>query len=356
MKIVFCTIHPAPYFDRLFDYLRANDVETEAWYVEARNAEKEWKAYVPEDVHLYKDMSLWQKARRWAQADFVVLPWAQRESLIIALWLWLCRRRFAFYLDHPDPNSTKATGVVRMAKRLLMGLATCMFPACQTCAEYLQKTYSLSTDKMRVFPYTHSERPQEQDAINAARIRALRQGCRPRLLIASRFVERKGYGVVLEAFQLLKKEGRLDQLDITIAGSGELYGTYKAALSALAPHITFCGWVENQEYERLLSQTDIYLHPSLFEPFGIPPLDAMERGKMLIASEGVKSTDIFTDCKGVILYPARDAKALTDALIHCLDQPTYLYNWAADNPQHCRRYYAMGVNLQAILSASTTAQ
>lgn len=349
MRLIFCTIHPAPYFDRLFAYLQAHDVATETWYVEARNAEKEWKTYVPEGVHLYSEASLLQKAQQWAHADFVVLPWAQRESMMIALWLWLCRCRFAFYLDHPDPQHTKATGVMRFAKRMLMHMATYMFPACPSCADYLRSTYGLRDERLRVFPYTHSPRPNEQDAINETRAKALRMGDKPRLLIASRFVERKGYATVLNAFRQLAHEGLLDQFDITIVGSGEQRERYQTALSALSSNIKFYGWVENDEYEHLLSQTDIYLHPSIFEPFGIPPLDAMERGKMLICTSGVKSTDIFTNCAGVyIVEPADNAEGMANALRDCLSKRSELYRLAHSNPELCQKQYGVEVNLKAL--------
>lgn len=37
--------------------------------------------------------------------------------------------------------------------------------------------------------------------------------------------------------------------------------------------------------------TDVFIHASIFEPFGIPPIDAMKCGKVLVCSKGIKSVE-----------------------------------------------------------------
>lgn len=76
------------------------------------------------------------------------------------------------------------------------------------------------------------------------------------------------------------------------------------------------GWVEPTEYTRLMSQTDVYIHASLEEPFGIPPLDAMYKKKVVIVSDGVKSTDRIID-NGVngFIYKSNDAEQLATILM-----------------------------------------
>ena len=43
------------------------------------------------------------------------------------------------------------------------------------------------------------------------------------------------------------------------------------------------GWVEYAEYLDILAANDVFIHASLHEPFGIPPMDAMRYGKLVIA-------------------------------------------------------------------------
>lgn len=76
------------------------------------------------------------------------------------------------------------------------------------------------------------------------------------------------------------------------------------------------GWVEPSEYTRLMSQADVYIHASLEEPFGIPPLDAMYKKKVVIVSDGIKSTDRIID-NGVngFIYKSTDAEQLAKIIM-----------------------------------------
>ena len=78
---------------------------------------------------------------------------------------------------------------------------------------------------------------------------------------------------------------------IRIAGNGELYDEIKNRLDKLNEDIILLGWIEDEQYLYEMDHCDIFIHASVFEPFGIPPLDAMCRGKLLIASDGVESVN-----------------------------------------------------------------
>ena len=64
-----------------------------------------------------------------------------------------------------------------------------------------------------------------------------------------------------------------------------------------------------------MNQADIYIHASLHEPFGIPPLDAMIRGKCVIVSNEVQSTNSLIE-NGIngYKYPALSAEKLAELL------------------------------------------
>ena len=230
----------------------------------------------------------------------------------------------------------------------MMKMATYMFPACYSCANYLKDTYKLNAEKVRVWPYSHCEAPETIRTINDERIKSIRDGAKVRLLIASRFIERKGYGVVFEAFKNLAFQGILSEFDINVVGNGDLYEEYKVKFSKLTSNIHFFGWVENGVYEKMLNETDVYLHPSLFEPFGIPPLDAMEREKFVVATNEVKSMDIFTDMPGVKLYSAYDSVALAKILEDIIKNKDMIYSYTENNPEFARLKYSMDVNYNAI--------
>lgn len=352
MKVIFNTIHPAPYIDRLTDYLIYKGIDVECWYFYAITAEKAWKNYKAQNIHLYNDVSLFKRIYLFSKADLIIFAWGSINNYIMAFILYLLRVKFVFYMDHPDFETSKTKGVVGCIKRLMLNLSTAVFPASYSCADYISKIYNIRRDKIYLFPYTHSKPSSQVEEYNNNRKKALASGDKPCLLIASRFIERKGYSIVLKAFKELKNLNILDSFDIVILGNGEKYEYYKKELMSLSKQIKFMGWVENDDYENILLNCDIYLHPSLFEPFGIPPLDAMVRNKFLIVSDGVKSTDIFKkiSCKGVWVYQSFDAKELSRLLVKILQNKDSIYNYAEHNYELCEKYYSIDINYQSIIA------
>lgn len=78
------------------------------------------------------------------------------------------------------------------------------------------------------------------------------------------------------------------QFHFIILGHGEEEGKYKEIAESLDMDIEFYGWTEPEKYQRFMDETDVYIHPSIEEPFGIPPIDAMGRKKVVIVSDASK--------------------------------------------------------------------
>ena len=71
-----------------------------------------------------------------------------------------------------------------------------------------------------------------------------------------------------------------------VAGSGDLLPDMigLAASFGIASHFHFTGFLANKEVERLWSTSDVYVMPSVSEPFGIAPLEAIQGGVPVIIS------------------------------------------------------------------------
>jgi glycosyltransferase involved in cell wall biosynthesis len=177
--------------------------------------------------------------------------------------------------------------------------------------------YNVDETKLFFFPYAvHFPEKSRMDPINMKREEELRNGgSLPRILVSNSFYRRKGYEVLLDAFRELAAAGILDNFEITLAGAGEDYDYYRDRFTAISTRIAFPGWLEYDRYIHEMENTDIYIHPSLFEPFGIPPIEAMARGKLCIVSDGVQSTSMIIDNgKNGYVYPASDARQLADII------------------------------------------
>lgn len=57
-----------------------------------------------------------------------------------------------------------------------------------------------------------------------------------------------------------------------------------AASLGIASHVTFTGFVDRERAAALYSASDVFVMPSVSEPFGLVPLEAMGRGVPAIVS------------------------------------------------------------------------
>lgn len=121
----------------------------------------------------------------------------------------------------------------------------------------------------------------------------------------------KGLQTLIPAFQTFRKrliaEGK-SPVKLSIVGSKENFRTQDKNLSALQDRaeengITFTGFVADDELHRLLAEARILVQPSLYEGFGIPPLQALYAGTRALISDIPVFKEIYAD------YPVSFFKA-----------------------------------------------
>jgi phosphatidyl-myo-inositol alpha-mannosyltransferase len=109
---------------------------------------------------------------------------------------------------------------------------------------------------------------------------ALAEG-KAHVVFLGRLVRRKGCMVLLQALDLIRAQGQLDAMHVTILGDGpdkEQLLSFAAEHSLLS-HVTFHGYVDEALKPALLASADVAVFPSLGgESFGIVLLEAMAAG------------------------------------------------------------------------------
>jgi glycosyltransferase involved in cell wall biosynthesis len=103
-----------------------------------------------------------------------------------------------------------------------------------------------------------------------------------------------------------------------VGGKGWLYDAVFARVEALqmGGEIRFAGYVPGQELPWWYNAAELFVYPSLYEGFGLPPLEAMACGTPVITS-GVSSLPEVVGSAGVTVDPT-DTDALADALARLL--------------------------------------
>lgn len=133
-----------------------------------------------------------------------------------------------------------------------------------------------------------------------------------------RLVKKKGFDILLEALSLVR--GRGIDADLVIGGDGcEL-----PHLMALAKHykiansVRFVGWVD--AVQDFLGQGDIFVLPSLDEPFGIVLLEAMALGLPIISTTTHGPSEILSDHSAYLVAPG-NSQQLSWAMQEALEKP-----------------------------------
>lgn len=116
----------------------------------------------------------------------------------------------------------------------------------------------------------------------------------PYLLYVGTIEPRKNLVRLIRAFERLKREAGIRHQLVLAGGSGwnneEIYRT--AAESPYARDILFTGFVSAAEKNALYKNAAAFVFPTLYEGFGIPPLEAMHFGCPVVTSNAASLPEV----------------------------------------------------------------
>ncbi len=129
-----------------------------------------------------------------------------------------------------------------------------------------------------------------------------------------RITYQKGPDYFVEAAGKVLKENK--NFRFIMAGSGDMLHQVvrRAAQLRISSHFHFAGFLKGGEVGKLFAMSDAYVMPSVSEPFGISPLEALRSGVPVIISKQSGVREILTRAISVDFF---DVDAMADA-IHAL--------------------------------------
>jgi glycosyltransferase involved in cell wall biosynthesis len=141
-----------------------------------------------------------------------------------------------------------------------------------------------------------------------------------RLLIAGRIVEIKGVHLVIEALPLILRGLSDVKLKLTLQGD-DRDRAYMSRLQAritqldLGNKVEFAKSVPEDELFKLFQNHDIYLFPSLYEPFSLTLIHALSAGIPTVASNVGGNAEIVLHMQTGLLFPSSNIQKLAEAVI-----------------------------------------
>lgn len=149
---------------------------------------------------------------------------------------------------------------------------------------------------------------------------------------------RKNLATLLDAFECLPA-GQRRQYPLVLVGhhgweSAELHARF--ARATREGWLTYLGYVPEQQLPALIAGARLFVYPSLYEGFGLPPLEAMACGVPVVCSDAAALTEAVGDVARTA--PARDADALARAIEHALDDEPWRTQARARGPARAATY------------------
>ena len=143
----------------------------------------------------------------------------------------------------------------------------------------------------------------------------------PFIMYTGTIEPRKNLGRLLQAYTILRERKQIRHRLVIAGGLGWLYQDVLRDIDQLAvdQEVVFLGRVPDDDLPSLYSLCDLFVFPSLYEGFGLPPLEAMACGKPVVCSNTSSLPEVVGDA-GVLVSPY-DVDALANAIGELLDDP-----------------------------------
>jgi glycosyltransferase involved in cell wall biosynthesis len=145
--------------------------------------------------------------------------------------------------------------------------------------------FKIPEDKIRVIPLAANENFRKLDENETSKIKSKYNINFPFILYVGTLEPRKNIPNLLNAYYKLKKQGINHKLVIA-GGKGWKYKEIFETIEKLnlQNEVIFTGYVPDEDLPGFYNAADLFVYPSLYEGFGLPPLEAMQCGTPVITS------------------------------------------------------------------------
>lgn len=138
------------------------------------------------------------------------------------------------------------------------------------------------------------------------------------VLFLGRLTMQKGPEYFLRAAKRVVE--KFENVRFIVAGSGDMINRciQEAADLRLGRHVTFTGFLRGDDVARVFRLADLYVMPSVSEPFGIAPLEALAQGVPVIISKQSGVSEVLTHALKVDFW---DIDEMANKILAVLNHP-----------------------------------
>ena len=218
-----------------------------------------------------------------------------------------------------DRSGGKVNPTVYAIEKDGMDNADCIMCVSELTRQIVIKHYYQNPEK--VFTVHNAVYPLREEVANMPR--PSHKGKEKVVTFLGRITMQKGPEYFVEAANMVLQRTR--NVRFCMAGSGDMMNKMitLAAERGIADRFHFPGFMKGDQVYECLKASDVYVMPSVSEPFGISPLEAMQCGTPTIISKQSGCAEILHNC---IKLDYWDIEAMADAIYSiCHNESLFSY-------------------------------
>src|SRR6266852_1154556 len=236
------------------------------------------------------------------------------------------------------PNRLALT-YARASIRLAARRATRVLTVSESSKRDILRFVDVAADKIDVIYNAYDERfgvePREEDVI---RVRERYQLHDEFVLYAGNVKPHKNLERLIDAFDLVRKRG-LEHLKLVLIGDD--ISKYTALRRAVHQHqlhkyVRFLGYLPEETLAVMYRLAGVFVFPSLYEGFGLPPLEAMASGTPVVTSNASSLPEVAGDA-ALLVDPYRP-EAIADGIERVLCDETLRRDLRAQGLARARQF------------------
>ena len=140
------------------------------------------------------------------------------------------------------------------------------------------------------------------------------------ILFVGNIKKHKGLHILVQAFNNAMKQGL--NANLLIVGNSNNFRSADSTIFeeiSLNKNIKFTGKISDEELKNIYESSRLLVQPSLYEGFGMPPLEALTMGTNVLISDIPVFKEIYKDFP-VTYFKSEDVEDLTDKIIDCFNK------------------------------------
>jgi glycosyltransferase involved in cell wall biosynthesis len=223
------------------------------------------------------------------------------------------------FLEYPDAFSWRVRTMLRRLVPGSVARAIRVIAVSEWTKQDLIRRYGLPPEKIAV---THEAPPPGFRRLPDARRMPLPAGVKePFVLAVGNLEPRKNLARLIQAFGLAVREHGFNGQLVLVGKAQMRAGDARlAALKAgVESRVVFTGFVSHDDLTLLYNRASLFVYPSLYEGFGLPPLEAMACGCPVVASNVTALPEVLGNA-ALLINPLSVAE-LAEALTAVLERP-----------------------------------